>query len=90
MARVGAVLKWIILLPVLVAVLMLAVANDQTVTVHLNPFDPADTVLKVDLALYQGFMDEYARTRGFCIPGVDYSEEFDTDEICRETPAAAD
>lgn len=43
-----------------------------------------------DLALYQGFMDEYARTRGFGIPGVDYSEEFDTDEICREAPATAD
>lgn len=40
-----------------------------------------------DLALYQSFMDEYARTRGFCIDGVDYAAEFDTDEVCRESPA---
>jgi hypothetical protein len=38
---------------VLAAVVLLAVANDQTVTVHLNPFDTADPVLRVDLALYQ-------------------------------------
>lgn len=46
-----------------------------------DPFDPE---------LYQSFMDEYARTRGFCIPGVDYAAEFDTDEVCRaDAPAAA-
>ncbi|PCC70599.1 enoyl-[acyl-carrier protein] reductase / trans-2-enoyl-CoA reductase (NAD+) [Nannocystis exedens] len=45
-----------------------------------DPFDPA---------LYQSFMDEYARTRGFCIDGVDYTAEFDTDEVCRvDAPAA--
>jgi uncharacterized integral membrane protein len=49
----GTLLKWIILLPVLVVALLLAVANDQSVTVHLNPFDQADPVLRVDLALYQ-------------------------------------
>jgi hypothetical protein len=49
----GTVLKWIVLLPVFLAIVLLAVANDQPVTVHLNPFDAADPVLKVDLALYQ-------------------------------------
>jgi hypothetical protein len=49
------ILKWVVLLPVLLAVVLLAVANDQSVTVHLNPFDKADPVLKVDLALYQLF-----------------------------------
>jgi hypothetical protein len=49
------ILKWVILLPVLLAVVLLAVANDQSVTVHLNPFDKSDPVLKVDLALYQLF-----------------------------------
>ena len=49
----GTILKWAILLPVLLAVVLLAVANDQTVTVHLNPFDKADPVLGVELALYQ-------------------------------------
>ncbi|MCY1011574.1 hypothetical protein OV079_39630 [Nannocystis pusilla] len=44
-----------------------------------DPFDPE---------LYQSFMDEYARTRGFSIPGVDYGAEFDTDEVCRAEPAA--
>jgi len=49
------ILKWVILLPVLLVVVLLAVANDQSVTVHLNPFDKSDPVLKVDLALYQLF-----------------------------------
>ena len=52
-ARLGTLLKWIILLPILIAVLLLAVANDQTVTVHLNPFDTSDPVLKIDAPLYQ-------------------------------------
>jgi hypothetical protein len=53
----GIIVKWVILLPVLLAVVLLAVANDQTVTVHLNPFDRTDPVLRVDLALYQiGFI----------------------------------
>ncbi len=53
----GIILKWAILLPILVAVVLLAVANDQTVTVRLNPFDTDDPVLRIDLALYQvGFV----------------------------------
>jgi len=39
-----------------------------------QPFDPK---------LYQRFMDEYAQTRGFNNPGVDYAAEFDTDAVCR-------
>jgi enoyl-[acyl-carrier protein] reductase/trans-2-enoyl-CoA reductase (NAD+) len=31
-----------------------------------------------DLALYERFMAEYARTRGFGVAGVDYTAEFDT------------
>ena len=49
----GTIVKWAILLPVLIAVLLLAIANDQTVPIHLNPFDRTDPVLRVDLALYQ-------------------------------------
>jgi hypothetical protein len=49
----GTILKWVILLPLLLAIVLLAVANDQAVTVHLNPFDKSDPVLKVELALYQ-------------------------------------
>ncbi len=53
----GTILKWVILLPILIAVVLLAVANGQMVTVHLNPFDSGDPVLKVDLPLYQiGFI----------------------------------
>ena len=33
--------------------------------------------------LYERFMGEYAKTRGFEIAGVDYAAEFDTDEVCR-------
>jgi enoyl-[acyl-carrier protein] reductase/trans-2-enoyl-CoA reductase (NAD+) len=35
-----------------------------------------------DLALYERFMAEYARTRGFGVAGVDYTAAFDTDEVC--------
>jgi enoyl-[acyl-carrier protein] reductase/trans-2-enoyl-CoA reductase (NAD+) len=35
-----------------------------------------------DLSLYERFMAAYARTRGFGVPGVDYSEEFDTEDVC--------
>jgi enoyl-[acyl-carrier protein] reductase / trans-2-enoyl-CoA reductase (NAD+) len=35
-----------------------------------------------DRGLYDRFMTEYARTRGFEIPSVDYQAEFDTDEVC--------
>ena len=55
MHALATILKWVILLPVLLVVVLLAVANDQSVTVHLNPFDKSDPVLKVDLALYQLF-----------------------------------
>jgi enoyl-[acyl-carrier protein] reductase/trans-2-enoyl-CoA reductase (NAD+) len=33
--------------------------------------------------LYDRFMTEYARTRGFDVPGVDYDAELDTDAVCR-------
>lgn len=35
-----------------------------------------------DRGLYDRFMAAYARTRGFGVPGVDYTAEFDTDEVC--------
>jgi hypothetical protein len=53
LATLATILKWLVLLPVFAAVVLLAIVNDQTVTVHLNPFDAADPVLRVDLALYQ-------------------------------------
>ncbi len=53
LATLATILRWLVLLPVLAAVVLLAIANDQTVTVHLNPFDTNDPVLRVDLALYQ-------------------------------------
>ncbi|MBW3653439.1 MAG: hypothetical protein KY433_07570, partial [Actinobacteria bacterium] len=36
-----------------VALALLAVANDHSVHLSLNPFDPSDEVLRVELALYQ-------------------------------------
>jgi uncharacterized integral membrane protein len=53
MGKLGLILKWAILLPVVLAVLLLAVANDQSVPVHLNPFNAADPVLRAELPLYQ-------------------------------------
>ncbi|WP_026380579.1 LapA family protein [Afifella pfennigii] len=53
MAKLAWLLKWIVLLPILVVAALLAVANDQMVTLHLNPFDSTDEVLSVELALYQ-------------------------------------
>ena len=35
-----------------------------------------------DRGLYDRFMAEYAKTRGFEIPGVDYAAEFDTEAVC--------
>jgi Lipopolysaccharide assembly protein A domain len=49
----GTILKWVILLPILAAMLALAVANGQDVTVRLNPFNADDPILRVDLPLYQ-------------------------------------
>ena len=53
MSKLGLILKWVILLPLLVAVVLLAVANDHTVTLRLNPFDPEDPVLRILIPLYQ-------------------------------------
>jgi hypothetical protein len=53
LATLATIVKWAILLPVFLAIVLLAVANDQSVTVHLNPFDAEDPMLRVDLALYQ-------------------------------------
>lgn len=52
-ATLGTILKWAIALPILVLILLLALANVQSVPVHLNPFNPEDPVLRVELALYQ-------------------------------------
>ena len=53
LTTLATIVKWAILLPVFLAIVLLAVANDQSVTVHLNPFDVEDPMLRVDLALYQ-------------------------------------
>ena len=53
MGKLGLILKWAILLPVVLAVLLLAVANDQNVPLNLNPFNPADPVLRLSMPLYQ-------------------------------------
>lgn len=53
MRSLATILKWAILLPVLAAILLLAVANGQDVTVHLNPFVLDDPVLRAELPLYQ-------------------------------------
>jgi uncharacterized integral membrane protein len=57
LVTLSTILKWAILLPVFLVIVLLAVANDQMVTLHLNPFDAADRALSADLALYQlGFI----------------------------------
>ena len=53
LSTLGTILKWAILLPIFLAVVLLALANDHSITINLNPFDKADPALKVDLALYQ-------------------------------------
>ncbi|MCG8441475.1 MAG: LapA family protein [Caulobacterales bacterium] len=49
----GAALRWLVLLPVVIVAVLFAVANDQLVTVRLNPFDSADEQLAASLPLYQ-------------------------------------
>lgn len=51
--RLGTIVKWAVLLPVLLAVVLLALANSHSVTVRLNPFDPDDPQLSYEIALYQ-------------------------------------
>ncbi len=53
MLKLGRLLKWLILVPVLLVVALLSIANDHRVALHLNPFEPADPALQIDLALYQ-------------------------------------
>ena len=53
MSTLGRALKWLILIPVLLVVALLSIANDHRVALHLNPFEPADPALQIDLALYQ-------------------------------------
>jgi uncharacterized integral membrane protein len=55
--RLGTILKWVILVPILIAIVLLAVANGAIVTVRFNPFNPDDPFLRADLPLYQlGFL----------------------------------
>ena len=53
LSKLGLLLKLLILLPILITVVLLAVANDQIVTLHLNPFAVDDPVMRLDLPLYQ-------------------------------------
>ena len=53
LSNLGTFIKWLILLPILAVIALIAVANDHMVALRLNPFDPADSVLQVELALYQ-------------------------------------
>lgn len=52
--RVQGLLKWLLLLPVLIVVLLLSVNNDHPVRISLNPFVDAgsDLALDVELPLY--------------------------------------
>mgnify|MGYP001822220560 CR=1 FL=1 len=51
--RLGALLKWLLLLPVFIIVVLFAVANDHVVRVALTPFNSDDTALALNLPLYQ-------------------------------------
>ncbi len=53
MSKLGRLLKWLVLVPVLLVVALLSVANDHRVALRLNPFESADQALQIDLALYQ-------------------------------------
>ena len=45
-------LRAIIILPICLAVILLALANDQPTTIHLNPFNPEDPVLSYELQFW--------------------------------------
>ena len=45
-------------------------------------FDALPIGAHLDRALFDRFMGEYQKTRGFGIVGVEYDAEFDTDEVC--------
>ncbi len=46
-----ALLKWLLLLPVFVVVVLMAVVNDHPVRISLNPFVSSDSGLALDLEL---------------------------------------
>lgn len=46
-----------------------------------DAFDQGGTVPR---ALFDRFIQAYAQTRGFEVPGVDYEAAFDTDAVCKE------
>ncbi len=46
-------------------------------------FAPLAPDQSFDRDLYNRFMHDYAKTRGFELEGVDYGAEFDTDEVCQ-------
>ena len=53
MSKLGRLLKWLILAPVLLVVALLSVANDHRVTLYFNPLESADPAQQIDFALYQ-------------------------------------
>ncbi len=46
------IISLLILVPVAIVLIVLSVANRQTVTLALNPFDPGDQVLSIDLPFF--------------------------------------
>lgn len=46
------ILKWLLLALVLLPIVFIAVANDQSVPLRLNPFFPDDTYLTIQAPLY--------------------------------------
>lgn len=46
------ILKWLLLALVLLPIILVAVANDQSIPLHLNPFQPSDPYLTVQAPLY--------------------------------------
>lgn len=46
------ILRWVLLAIVLLPIVFIAVANDQSVPLRLNPFQPADPYLTVQAPLY--------------------------------------
>jgi len=53
-------LKWLILAPVAIALVMFGVANRQLVTLVLDPISPASTALKITVPLFAFFFGTLA------------------------------
>ena len=57
--------------------------DEEVQTQMQKRFDALPADAELDRGLFESFMSEYQKTRGFGIEGVDYASTFDTEAVCK-------